>query len=64
MAMTQYIVNMCGPFNISATSGFGGWNDHCQKLATFLFGIVSHQVADVLWHDLEILSSSRQGMIV
>ena len=61
LAMAQYIVEQCGAFNVSSPLGNGGWNDQCQKLGAFLFGIVSHQVADVLWHNLEEVSPSRQG---
>ncbi|KAM5158233.1 phosphatidylinositol-glycan-specific phospholipase D [Mantella aurantiaca] len=30
------------------------WNERAQKLVAFLFGIASHQVADVSWHSLHI----------
>ncbi|XP_073422229.1 phosphatidylinositol-glycan-specific phospholipase D isoform X4 [Dendrobates tinctorius] len=30
------------------------WNEEAQKLVAFLFGIASHQVADVSWHSLGI----------
>ncbi|XP_069586974.1 phosphatidylinositol-glycan-specific phospholipase D isoform X2 [Ranitomeya imitator] len=30
------------------------WNEEAQKLVAFIFGIASHQVADVSWHSLGI----------
>ncbi|XP_072267711.1 phosphatidylinositol-glycan-specific phospholipase D isoform X2 [Pyxicephalus adspersus] len=30
------------------------WDERAQKLVAFLFGIASHQVADVSWHSLHI----------
>ncbi|XP_052229611.1 phosphatidylinositol-glycan-specific phospholipase D-like isoform X2 [Dreissena polymorpha] len=30
------------------------WDDATKKLVVFVFGIVSHQVADILWHSLGI----------
>ncbi|GFS05269.1 phosphatidylinositol-glycan-specific phospholipase D, partial [Elysia marginata] len=35
------------------------WNTDIQRLVAFLLGVVSHQVADVLWHSLGI----EQGFI-
>ena len=32
------------------------WDEDTEKLVAFLFGIVSHQVADISWHGLEGLS--------
>ena len=29
------------------------WDDQTEKLVAFLFGIISHQVADISWHSLE-----------
>eukprot|EP01094_Clydonella_sp_ATCC50884_P029052 TRINITY_DN8947_c0_g1_i1.p1 TRINITY_DN8947_c0_g1~~TRINITY_DN8947_c0_g1_i1.p1 ORF type:complete len:826 (+),score=141.24 TRINITY_DN8947_c0_g1_i1:30-2480(+) len=61
VATVLYIHKTCGAYNASLESG--GWDDHCQKLGSFLMGVVSHQVADVLWHDLAIVSPSKQGFI-
>lgn len=30
------------------------WNENAEKLIAFLLGIVSHSVADILWHDLQV----------
>ena len=32
------------------------WDEDTEKLVAFLFGIISHQVADINWHSLEGLS--------
>merc|ERR1719369_264701 len=32
------------------------WDNDTEKLVAFLFGIISHQVADISWHGLEGLS--------
>ncbi|KAK3759363.1 hypothetical protein RRG08_023483 [Elysia crispata] len=38
------------------------WNTDIQKLVAFLLGVVSHQVADVLWHSLGIDQGFIQTM--
>ena len=30
------------------------WNEETEKLVVFIFGIASHQTADVLWHGLGV----------
>ena len=35
------------------------WDEATEKLVVFMFGVVSHQVADILWHSLGI----EQGFI-
>jgi hypothetical protein len=38
------------------------WPVEAQKIVSFLLGVVSHQVADVLWHDLQYVGrNSQQG---
>lgn len=37
-------------------------NDN-PELVALLFGIVSHSVSDILWHDLDHIRQSRQGFI-
>eukprot|EP01100_Stratorugosa_tubuloviscum_P014442 TRINITY_DN772_c1_g2_i1.p1 TRINITY_DN772_c1_g2~~TRINITY_DN772_c1_g2_i1.p1 ORF type:complete len:822 (+),score=401.78 TRINITY_DN772_c1_g2_i1:18-2483(+) len=39
------------------------WNSTAQQLIAFLFGIWSHSVADISWHDLGIVSNNQQGFI-
>ena len=38
------------------------WNTTAQKLVVFLLGFVSHQVADVLWHNLGVHNGFLQSM--
>ncbi|KAL4235881.1 Glycosylphosphatidylinositol specific phospholipase D1 [Mactra antiquata] len=38
------------------------WDDATEKLVVFTFGIVSHQVADILWHNLGIQQGFLQSM--
>ncbi|XP_052777361.1 phosphatidylinositol-glycan-specific phospholipase D-like isoform X2 [Mya arenaria] len=38
------------------------WDDATQKLVVFMFGVVSHQVADILWHSLGIDRGFIQAM--
>lgn len=37
---------------------------HKDEMIAFLFGIVSHSIADILWHDLSYVRESHQGFIV
>ena len=39
------------------------WNQEAQRLIAFLFGVVSHSIADSLWHDMAPVSVTRQGFI-
>ena len=38
------------------------WNTTAEKLVVFLLGFVSHQVADVLWHNLGVQNGFLQSM--
>lgn len=38
------------------------WDEKAEKLIAFLFGITSHQVADILWHSLGIEQGFLQTM--
>lgn len=38
------------------------WDEATEKLVVFLFGVVSHQVADILWHSLGIDQGFLQAM--
>ncbi|XP_060608003.1 phosphatidylinositol-glycan-specific phospholipase D-like isoform X2 [Ruditapes philippinarum] len=38
------------------------WDEATEKLVVFIFGIVSHQVADILWHSLGIDQGFLQAM--
>lgn len=38
-------------------------DDKSQQLMAFLFGITSHSVADILWHNLGIIGTTHQGFI-
>ena len=39
------------------------WNTDAQRLLAFLLGVVSHSVADILWHDIGVIGATRQGFI-
>lgn len=40
------------------------WNSDAERLITFLFGIMSHSVADIIWHDLHIIGKiTHQGFL-
>ena len=38
-------------------------NKEAHELLALLFGVVSHSIADVLWHDLHYVYPSRQGFL-
>ncbi|XP_046581198.1 phosphatidylinositol-glycan-specific phospholipase D-like [Haliotis rubra] len=38
------------------------WDQATEKLVVFMFGFMSHQVADVLWHNLDISQGFLQTM--
>lgn len=39
------------------------WDQQAENIIAFLFGIVSHSVADIEWHNLYPVSITRQGFI-
>jgi len=39
------------------------WNSEAKSLISFLFGVVSHSIADIIWHNLANAHKSRQGFI-
>lgn len=39
------------------------WNMDAKKLITFIFGVMSHSVADIIWHNLKIISKINEGFI-
>ena len=39
------------------------WSHDAERLITFIFGVMSHSVADIIWHDLTIVGGIRQGFI-
>ena len=40
------------------------WSPETEKLVSFLFGMISHSVADIIWHDLGIIGRNTfQGFI-
>ena len=39
------------------------WNVNAEKLITFIYGVMSHSVADIIWHNLRIVHSIDQGFI-
>jgi hypothetical protein len=39
------------------------WNKDAEKLVVFLMGVMSHSVADIIWHDLGIINDIGQGFI-
>jgi hypothetical protein len=40
----------------------GAWPDRAQKLIAFLLGVVSHSVADIMWHDIATAEFIQQGV--
>lgn len=38
-------------------------DENAERLIAFLFGVMSHSVADIIWHDLGVIQETRQGFI-